>query len=51
MLQAGRSPVQDPMRCVNFSIYIILPAALWLVHRADNLTTIYELTVYIMWDP
>jgi hypothetical protein len=28
MLQAGRSRVQVPMRCI-FSIYLILPASLW----------------------
>jgi hypothetical protein len=28
MLQAGRSRVRDPMRLMNFSIYLIRPAAL-----------------------
>jgi hypothetical protein len=28
MLQAGRSPVRDPMNDFFFSIYLILPAAL-----------------------
>jgi hypothetical protein len=29
MLQAGRSPVRFPMMSIDFSIYLILPAALW----------------------
>jgi hypothetical protein len=29
MLQAGRSRVRFPMRSLDFSIYLILPAALW----------------------
>jgi hypothetical protein len=28
MLQAGRSPVRDLMRSMNFTIYLILPAEL-----------------------
>ena len=37
-LQAGRSRVQFPMVSLEFFLYIILPAILWPVHRADNLT-------------
>jgi hypothetical protein len=29
MLQAGMSRVRVPMRSLDFSIYLILPAALW----------------------
>jgi hypothetical protein len=29
MLQAGRSRVRFPMKSLDFSIYLILPAALW----------------------
>jgi hypothetical protein len=29
MLQAGRSRVRFPIRSLDFSIYLILPAALW----------------------
>jgi hypothetical protein len=29
MLQTGRSPVRFPMRSLDFSIDLILPAALW----------------------
>jgi hypothetical protein len=32
-LQAGRSPVRFPMRSLNFSIALILTAALWLWGR------------------
>jgi hypothetical protein len=28
MIQAGRSPIRVPMRVLNFSLYLILPAAL-----------------------
>jgi hypothetical protein len=60
MLQAGRSQVRVPMRWI-FSIYLILPASNrnkyqkssggggggkgGLVRKADNLTTICQLTV------
>jgi hypothetical protein len=30
---------------------MLLGSKMQLVRRADNLTTIYELTVYTMWDP
>jgi hypothetical protein len=38
MLQAGKSRVRDPMKCMNFfSIYLILPAALAPgVHSTPN---------------
>jgi hypothetical protein len=29
MLQVGRSPVRFPMRSLDFSIDLIIPAALW----------------------
>jgi hypothetical protein len=38
MPQAGRSRVPDPMRLINFSIYVILPATLDPgVHSASNI--------------
>jgi hypothetical protein len=37
MLQAGRSRVPDPIRRMNFSIYVILPAVLSPgVHSSSN---------------
>jgi hypothetical protein len=33
MLQTGRSLIRFPMRSLNFSIDLILPAALWLCSR------------------
>jgi hypothetical protein len=30
---------------------MFLGSKVWCMHRADNLTAIYELTVQTMWDP
>jgi hypothetical protein len=39
MLQAGRSPVRVPDE-VDFSIYLILPAALWALGSTQPLTEV-----------
>jgi hypothetical protein len=62
MLQAGRSRVRIPMRLLDFSIDLPLPAAPWpltemstraagAMRKADNLTAICEPIVYKMWEP
>jgi hypothetical protein len=64
MLQGGSSRVRFPTRSLNFSIHLILPAALcpwstrnlpggkgWPERRADNLTSICESIVYKKWEP
>jgi hypothetical protein len=38
MLQVGRSPVRSPMRSLDFSIDLILPAALWALGLTQPLT-------------
>jgi hypothetical protein len=38
MLQTGRSRVRIPMRSLDFSIYLILPAALWTLGSTQPLT-------------
>jgi hypothetical protein len=50
MLQVGRSRVRFPMRSLDFSIYVILPAALWPwpARKADNLTAICEPIIWEM---
>jgi hypothetical protein len=40
MLQAGRSRVPFPMRSLDFSINLILPAALWALGSTQPLTEI-----------
>jgi hypothetical protein len=66
-LQAGRSRVRFPMTSLDFSVYLIFPAALWPLtemsirnlpggkwrptRKADNLTDICEPIVWKMWEP
>jgi hypothetical protein len=58
MLQAGRSRVRFPMRSLDLSLYLKIPASLWswrrqslLQKQDDNMIAICEPIVCKIWEP